>query len=372
MSIRVLITGANGFIGRHLADRLKGREDVRIATFTREDHPDSLAGRLEEADVIFHLAGVNRPQHEAEFDDVNYGLTERIVSLLMRQGRAPAVIMTSSIQAEAENVYGRSKKKAEEILLAYAREHGARVCLYRLPNVFGKWCKPNYNSVVATFCHRIAHGLNIEVSDPEKILTLAYIDDVIDSFVDRIESEGEPATPPYYQIRRTFRVKLGEIAENVYRIHNIRNSHIVPDLSDPFMKCLHATYLSYLDKRNFSYALEVKSDHRGSLAEVIKSEQFGQIFVSKSHKGVVRGNHYHHSKIEKFCVIDGEAVIRFRHIHDGEVLSYRVSGRRIEVVDIPPGYTHSIENVTDGEMIVLFWANELFDPRTPDTYFLEV
>ncbi|TMV47654.1 SDR family oxidoreductase [Paenibacillus mesophilus] len=372
MPVNVLITGSNGFIGRHMVDRLQKREDVRIATFTRGDDLESLETKVKEADVIFHLAGVNRPQNEAEFEEVNAGLTEYMAALLLKHRRAPTVVMSSSIQAESQNAYGRSKKQAEEAMLAFALESGANVCVYRLPNVFGKWCKPNYNSVVATYCHNIARGLDITISDPEKGLTLVYIDDVIDHFIDRMDTLGKPMSHPYYSLDRTFQIKLGELADKIYRIRDIRKSHILPDLSEPLMKCLYTTYLSYLNKQDFAYRLEMKTDHRGSLAEVIKSNQFGQIFISKSHKGVVRGNHYHHTKVEKFCVIQGEAIIRFRHVHDGEVLNYQVSGERIEVVDIPPGYTHSIENVSDGELTVLFWANEIFDPQAPDTYYLEV
>ena len=238
--------------------------------------------------------------------------------------------------------------------------------------MFGKWCRPNYNSVVATFCYNISHGLDISVSDVNKEIELVYIDDIVHEFLSVLNQESTDRDKYYYNIKRSFRITLGELAEKIYELKAMRNTLVVPDLSNDFLKCLHPTYLSYLEKNDFSYKLEMKTDQRGCLAELIKSNHFGQIFVSRTHKGIIRGNHYHNTKIEKFCVLQGEAVIKFRHIFEEEVLSYHVSGETPEIVDIPPGYTHSIENLGDGEMIVLFWANQVFDSEKPDTYFCEV
>jgi UDP-2-acetamido-2,6-beta-L-arabino-hexul-4-ose reductase len=239
--------------------------------------------------------------------------------------------------------------------------------------VFGKWCRPNYNSVVATFCYKISHGLNISISDVNNEIELVYIDDVATEFLGLVSQGDEDKGKYYYKINRTFRISIGELAEKIYQIRDMRKSLLVPDLSDDFMKYLHATYLSYLDKDDFSYKLDLKTDQRGILAELIKSKHFGQIFVSTSHEGIIRGNHYHNTKVEKFCVVlKGEAVIKFRNILEDEVLSYHVSGDEIEIVDIPPGYTHSIENLGNDEMIVLFWSNQIFDPDKPDTYYSEV
>ena len=332
----------------------------------------SLAGHLKDADIVFHLAGVNRPDEVEEFETGNVGVTRTIVDLLEKAKRNIPIVLSSSIQATLDNPYGVSKKKAEDILIEYSRKNHAKVYIFRFPNVFGKWCRPNYNSVVATFCHNISHGIDIHISDANKKIELVYIDGVVDEFINILSQKSTDREKIYCKIERTFKTNLGDLAKRIYQLRDIRKTLVVPDLADDFTRCLHATYLSYLEKDQFSYPLDVKTDKRGCLAELIKSKHFGQIFVSKTHTGVVRGNHYHDSKIEKFCVIQGQAVIKFRHVLNGEVLSYSVSGQNIEVVDIPPGYTHSIENVSEEEMIVIFWANQIFDPANPDTYYCEV
>lgn len=367
-----LITGANGFIGKNLRAALKRRRDVHILTFNRKDDLQLLARHLEKADIVYHLAGVNRPDSIEQFETINAGLTQAIVNTLESIGKRPTVVLSSSIQATVDNPYGTSKKKAEDILIEYAKRCGGRIHIYRLPNVFGKWCKPNYNSVVATFCYNISHGLDISISDKNSELELIYIDDVVNEFIKVLIAPDYCNGTVYCEIGRKYRIALGDLAKRIYQLRDIRSSLVVPDLADDFTRCLHATYLSYLDKDQFSYHLDVKTDNRGCLAELIKSRHFGQIFVSKTHERVVRGNHYHDSKIEKFCVIQGEAVIKFRHVLNGEVLSYPLSDRNIEVVDIPPGYTHSIENVGEEELIVILWANQIFDPSNPDTYHCEV
>lgn len=369
---RVLVTGSNGFIGKNLIEGLRRSEDIEIKTFDIEDDINRLSAHLKKADIIFHLAGVNRPDKIEEFETGNTGLTKTIVNILEELQRNIPIVLSSSIQASLDNPYGISKKKAEDILIEYSNKNDAKIYIYRFPNVFGKWCRPNYNSVVATFCYNISHGLDISISDVNKEIELVYIDDVVGEFLNILSQEGEDRNKYHYKINRTFRITLGELAERIYQLRDIRKTLVVPDLSDDLMKCLHATYLSYLDKDDFSCKLDIKTDQRGSLAELIKSDHFGQIFMSTTHKGVIRGNHYHNTKVEKFCVLKGEAVIKFRHILEDEVLSYHVSGDEIEIVDIPPGYTHSIENLGNDEMIVLFWANQIFDPDKPDTYYSEV
>ena len=369
----VLITGSRGFIGKNLRAALARSQEVIIRTFDRDDEPGLLDSHLAEVDFIYHFAGVNRPQDPREFEIGNAGLTRRIVKTLGRLQRAVPILLTSSCQAEFDNPYGKSKKAAEDILDEYSNRTREPVYIYRLPGVFGKWSKPNYNTVVATFCHNIARGLEIKVSDPAHVIELVYIDDVIRHFTGHVQELPLSAgIGRCCQINTTFKVTLGDLAAKIYSLRDMRTTLRVPDLSDYFMRCLHATYLSFLDTRDFSYPLDLKTDERGSLFELIKSEHFGQIFVSKTFKGITRGNHYHDSKIEKFCVIQGEAVIRFRHVLSDEVIEYHVSGAKIEVVDIPPGYTHHIENLGDNEMIVLFWANQIFNPENPDTYFAEV
>lgn len=368
----VLVTGSKGFIGKNLLEALSRQKDIKIIGFDAGDDITSISPFLRDVDVIYHLAGVNRPENIQEFEKGNTGLTQKIISLLAEYDKKPAIVMSSSIQADQDNPYGTSKKKAEEILIDYGKRTGSPVYIYRLTNVFGKWSRPNYNSVVATFCHNISHGLDINISDRNKELELIYIDDVVSSFVDILNSGQRVNSERYLTIKPTYKITLGDLADKIYRLRDIRKTLIMPDLSDDFMKCLHSTYLSYLDKGDFSYSLDVKTDNRGCLAELMKSETFGQIFISKTHSGIIRGNHYHNTKIEKFCVLQGKALIKFRHIFSDEVISYHVNGENFEVTDIPPGYTHSIENLSDSEMIVLFWANQIFDPDKPDTYSSEV
>ena len=369
----VLITGARGFIGKNLVAALSRKKELVIKTFDVEDDPSVLETSLMQADFVYHFAGVNRPQNPEEFKTGNADSTASIAAILEKAGRKVPILLTSSIQAERDNPYGVSKKAAEEILIDYNKRTGAPVLIYRLPGVFGKWSRPNYNTVVATFCHNIARGLEIKISDPANEIELVYIDDVIRQFTSHVNQPPLPSGEGrYFRINTTFKVTLGELAAKIYSLRDMRTTLRVPDLSDYFMRCLNATYLSFLDTKDFSYPLDLKTDDRGSLFELIKSEHFGQIFVSRTFKGITRGNHYHDSKVEKFCVIQGKAVIRFRHILSKEVLEYHVSGEKIEVVDIPPGYTHNIENLGEGEMIVLFWANQVFNPDDPDTYFIPV
>ena len=367
----VLVTGAAGFIGKNLVTALRRRENISLSIITRNDNWPMLTEALRQADVIYHLAGVNRPKTEDEFATGNAGLTRKITTHLEALDRKPIIVIPSSIQAELDNPYGRSKKAAEEALLDYSRHTGASVAIYRLPNVFGKWSRPNYNTVVATFCHNIARDLEITISDPNRELELVYIDDVVNAFMQHLDPESAPHRQ-LYTVSRTFRVTLGELADRIRLLHQIRPSLMVPDLTDELMLCLHATYLSFLPKDTFAYPVKLNTDNRGWLFELLKSKHFGQIFVSKTQPGITRGDHYHDSKLEKFCVIQGQAVIRFRHIYSQEIFEYLVSGNDIKVVDIPPGYTHSIENIGQNEMICLFWANQIFSPQQPDTFWEKV
>jgi len=370
----ILVTGSEGFIGENLIVRLQELNDIKIESFDKDDNIEILKKYLQESDIIFHFAGVNRPKNIEEFEKVNAGLTTTLIKLLEEVDNKIPIVITSSIQAKLDNPYGQSKKMAEDELVKYAERNSVPIYIYRLPNVFGKWSKPNYNSVVSTFCYNISHNLDITISNPRKELELVYIDDVIDEFVSLLNREVGDLSQHYSDIKRTFKITLGGLAEKIFEIRDIRKTLIVPNFSDIFMKCLHATYLSYLDKDDLSYKMDSKEDNRGSFVELMKSKTFGQVSVSRSRKGVTRGNHYHNTKNEKFCVIQGKAVIKLRNILDDEIISYYVSDKKIEIVDIPPGYTHSIENLTDGdgEMILLIWANEIFDPKNPDTYYSEV
>jgi UDP-2-acetamido-2,6-beta-L-arabino-hexul-4-ose reductase len=367
----VLVTGADGFVGKNLVAALKRRDDVRLVLFDVKNAPTVLDAGLAEADLIYHLAGVNRPKDEGEFVTGNTGLTERMLTRLAELGRTPAFVLSSSAQAELDNPYGKSKKAAEDAVLKFNKETGAPVCIYRLPGIFGKWSRPNYNTVVATFCNNLARGLEITINDPDREMELVYIDDVLVAFLRHLDGAPDPARQRY-SADRTFRVTLGELAERIRRLHAIRETLTVPDLGDDLMKCLHATYLSFLPEDDFCYPVKLHTDDRGWLFELIKSEHFGQIFVSKTLPGITRGNHYHDTKLEKFCVIQGRGVIRFRRIDSDRILDYPVDDRAIKVVDIPPGYAHSIENTGEGEMICLFWANQIFAPGRPDTCFVPV
>ncbi len=364
----VLVTGAAGFVGKNLVAALKRRDDVRLILFDVNTDPAVLDTGLAEADLIYHLAGVNRPKDEREFFTGNVGLTEQILACLEELGRTPTFVISSSAQAELDNPYGKSKKAAEDAVLKFHNRTGAPVCIYRLPGVFGKWSRPNYNTVVATFCHNLARGLGITINDPNREMELVYIDDVVAAFLRHLDGAPDPARQRY-SVDRTFRVTLGELVDRIRRLHAIRNTLTVPDLGDDLMRCLHATYLSFLHEDTFSYPVKLNTDDRGWLFELIKSEHFGQIFVSKTLPGITRGNHYHDTKVEKFCVIQGQGVIRIRQINSDQVLEYPVDDRAIQVVDIPPGYTHSIENTGKGEMICLFWANQIFAPERSDTCF---
>ena len=345
---------------------------MRVLVHDLEHSPDHLREWLSAADVVFHLAGVNRPEKVEEFEQGNAGFTDHLCGLLTELGRSPHVIVTSSIQADLDNPYGTSKRHAEQVLTRFAESSSARVSIFRLKNVFGKWCRPNYNSVVATFCHNIAHDLPIQINDPARTLELVHVDDVVDALIE--EMDHPPARQDVFvpDAIPSYTIPLGELAGRIQSFHEMQQSLLTPDFSLRFNQQLYSTYLSYLEPSQWEYGLDIKSDQRGNLAEFIKSPWFGQIFVSRTHPGITRGNHYHHVKTEKFLVIAGQGLIRFRHIEGTEILEYPVRGEDYRVVEIPPGYTHSITNDGQSEMITLFWASELFDPDRPDTYWMTV
>jgi UDP-2-acetamido-2,6-beta-L-arabino-hexul-4-ose reductase len=372
--MNILVTGSKGFVGRNLCSVLRTMSNVAVLEFDCDNTPAELKGMLGEAEVIFHLAGVNRPKNDEEFKVGNAGLTEEICAILQRLGRTPKIILASSIQAELDNPYGSSKLQAEQVLQAYADTTGARTVVYRFKNLFGKWCRPNYNSVTATFCHNIAHGLPVTISDPVRLIKLTYIDDVVTALVSEISSvERELESGFAFGAELTaYPITLGELAELITSFRESRQTLQLPGFDSPLVRALYATYLSYLEGDDFAYPLHIRTDERGSLAEMMKSKTFGQIFVSRTKPGITRGNHYHHTKTEKFMVVDGDAVIRFRQIDGTEVIEHLVSGKEFRVVDIPPGYTHHITNVGVGELVTLFWASEIFNSEKADTYFLQV
>jgi len=404
--MKVLVTGAKGFVGKNLVVILGEQSNVEIVGYDLDDPKSLLDEGLATADVIFHLAGVNRPEKPEDYTAGNTGFTQTICDTLRVLNRRPVIVFSSSIQAELDNPYGVSKRGAEEALLNYSQQMGARVVIFRMKNVFGKWCRPNYNSGVATFCNNIARNLPITISNRANEVNLVYVDDVCQAMM---EAAGILQTPykhfvpakdsAYADIVPSFKLSLGEIVDAIYTFKDSRTSLQVPKFDDPFICRLYATYLSYLEESNFAYGLDIKSDERGYLAEFLKSASFGQIFVSRTKPGITRGNHYHHTKTEKFLVVQGEAIIRFRMIGEkirgqrsevrgqgtenkdqrseirdqiSDIIEYRVRGEEFRVVDIPPGYTHSIENIGEGELVTLFWANQIFNPEEPDTFFEHV
>lgn len=369
--MKILVTGAKGFIGKNLIAQLKNQGFLEIFEYDKDTLFSELDEFTRQCDFVFHLAGVNRPIDTREFMEGNFGFTSDLLDLLKKHDNKAPVLITSSIQAKLDNPYGQSKKAGEDLLFAYGQETGAKVLAYRLPNVFGKWCRPHYNSAVATFCHNIAHDLPIQVNDPNVVMNLVYIDDVIQEFMHALKGH-EKREGNFCYIKTTHTVKLGEIADLIFSFKESREKRSIPDMSDPFTKKLYSTYLSYLPKNQFSYPLKMNIDHRGSFTEFIKTADRGQVSINISKPGITKGNHWHHTKNEKFLVVSGKGIIKFRRIDSDEVIEYQVSGEQLEVIDIPTGYTHNIINTGNENMVTVMWANEAFDPEKPDTYFLEV
>jgi len=369
--MRVLVTGSNGFIGKNLLEKLNHIEDIDIDTFNKVDTLESLFVKVEKADFIFHLAGINRPEDPSEFYKGNTKLIEYLVEAIEKKGKYIPILMTSSIQAEYDNDYGKSKREGEAILEAYAKKTGSVVYLYRLPNVFGKWSQPNYNTVIATWCHNIIRNLPIQISDESVKLKLVYIDDVVEQFIRHLDENGYNGVV-YGQISPIYKKTLGEIKDLLEAFVKSRETLIVPRVGRGFERALYATYLSFLPTDKFSYLLKGYEDERGTFYEFIKTLDSGQFSISTTAPGITRGNHYHNTKNEKFLVIKGEASIKHRQIHGDKVIEYKVSDKKMEVVEMIPGYTHDITNIGTTEMILLLWANEVFDRENPDTYFLKV
>lgn len=368
----ILITGAGGFIGKNLVATLKTAGYTDLMLFERDDTPETLAEYAARAGFVYHLAGINRPKDPSEFYAGNAGLTETLLSLLDKAGNKAPVLVTSSIQAALDNDYGKSKAQAEQAIFAHGQATGAPVYVFRLPGVFGKWCRPNYNSVVATFCHNSANGLPLSVRDPEYRLPLVYIDDVVASFVAALDGsctrEGDYCVVPVVH-----ETTLGHLAKTIEGFAKNRETLDVPDQTPGSLEQkLYSTWLSYLPADRFSYPLNMHCDNRGSFTEFLHTPVHGQVSINISKPGIVKGNHWHHSKNEKFLVVKGTGVIRFRALDSTEVIEYHVSGDKLEVVDIPTGYTHNIENVGQDDMVTVMWANEVFDPDHPDTFFLPV
>lgn len=366
----ILVTGARGFIGQNLCLALRRSGEAEVLELDRDHTESDLAQAVAAADAVVHLAGINRPEKEVEFVEGNVGFTKTLCDILAATGRKVPVVCSSSTQVGRDNPYGESKRGGENVLLKYQEQTGSPVYIFRLPNVFGKWSRPDYNTVVATFCHNISRGLPVQVNNRDADLSFAYVDDVVARFmaiaIGHEEGSGVLAFEPAHGIT------LGGLHDLIISFKESRKTLKLADFGDPLTKYLYSTYLSFLDRDDFSYPVDLKTDDRGWLFELIKSESAGQMFVSSTKPGITRGNHYHDTKVEKFCVVKGQGVIRFRHVFENEAFEYAVDDQEIQVVDIPPGYTHSIVNTGKDEMVTLFWANEIFDHDRMDTYFESV
>lgn len=369
--MKILVTGARGFVGKNLVAELNNRGYKDIYKFDKDTDKSLLDEYTKDCEFVFHLAGVNRPKDEKEFMEGNFGFTSELLDLLKKHNNGAPILITSSIQAERDNPYGKSKRAGEELLFNYSKETGAKVLVYRLPNLFGKWSRPNYNSVVATYCYNIARGLDIQINDPETELTLCYIDDVLDEFIRALEGK-ETRDGKYCLVPVTHKIKLGDLAERIKSFKESRKDLSIPNMNDELTKKLYSTYLSFLPENEFSYDLNMHCDDRGSFTEFIRTPDRGQVSINISKPGITKGNHWHHTKNEKFLVVSGKGIIRFRKIDSDEIIEYKVSGEKLQVVDIPTGYTHSIENVGDTDLVTIMWANESFNHEKQDTYYLEV
>lgn len=368
--MRLLITGSDGFVGRNLVSHLDLESDVVVDTFTRSHSIDSLKDKVQQADMVCHLAGINRSKDIEEFEEINTGLTELICNFARQCRKNIPVIFSSSIQATEDNLYGKSKRQAENALREYSNQTGANVYIFRLTNVMGKWSKPNYNSVVATFCHNISKGLPIDIHDPRKEISLVYIDDVIKTFIKIIKGKKVP-NKNFYLVEPEYKITLADLAATIRGFVSERESLQIGDVGQGFMRALYATYLSYHDVAYFSYRIPEHNDDRGRFCEILKTPKSGQFSFFTAKPGVTRGRHYHHTKNEKFLVVQGEAEFNFRHLLNDTTYKICVTAAEPTIVETIPGWVHDITNTGNEELIVFLWANEVFDKNNPDTFRME-
>lgn len=364
--MKLLIIGSDGFIGRNLCAHLRSRGYSELLKYTRTSEPEALERYAAECGFVFHLAGVNRPDSPEDFEE-NHTFTTALLEALERCGNKAPVLFASSVQAELENPYGQSKRRAEALLQDYAARTGVNVFICRLPGVFGKWCRPNYNSVVATFCDAAANGQPLRIDDPGARLTLAYIDDVANAFID-VLAHAPARQGDFCTVAPVYRTTVGTLAALITAFGESRAGLAVPDMGDALTAKLYSTYVSYLPGDCLGYPLAVHADARGWFAEFLKSENGGQVSVNVSKPGFTKGGHWHHGKIEKFLIVSGTGVIRLQRLGGGRVLEYPVSGERPKVVEVPPGYIHTVENTGANDLVMVIWASQRFDPQRPDTY----
>ncbi len=381
--MKILVTGAKGFVGKNLVENLKtiasgkdktrGLSDVTIFEYDIDTDKALLDKYTAECDFVCHFAGVSRPQNEEDYMTGNFGFTSELLDSLKKHNNKAPILIASSIQAALDNPYGRSKKAGEDLMFAYGRENGVKTLVYRFPNVFGKWCRPNYNSAVATFCNNIANDLPITVNDRNHMMTLVYVDDVVDEIIRAIKGE-QTRENEFCKVPVEHKITLGEIVDLIYKFKEQSDTLIMPEIPDnSFAKKLYSTYLSYLPKEKVSFPLKMNVDERGSFTELLKTEKCGQFSVNISKPNITKGQHWHHTKWEFFIVVAGKGLIQQRKIGTDEVLNFEVSGDKIEAVHMLPGYTHNIINLSDTEnLVTVMWANEQFDSSHPDTFFEEV
>lgn len=369
--MKVLVTGSSGFIAKNLIAHLDRHVGVEVVTCSHTDSTAELSSRVSSVDFVFHLAGVNRPETSDEFISGNLGFTERLCEALSESYKSPPVIFSSSIQVERDNEYGASKKYAEERLIKFQQEHGLPVYICRLPNVFGKWARPNYNSVVATFCYNIARGKPIRVDDPETVLRLTYIDDLIEYFVQLLKKKDHSGCNIIENFSE-YEIKVGDLASQLYEFADSRHNLTTAAVGSGFLRALFATFLSYFPSDKFNYDIPVHGDARGIFVEMLKTSDSGQFSFFSARPGITRGGHFHHTKTEKFLVIKGSALFRFKHILTGELCEIYVNADKSEIVETIPGWAHDITNIGDEELMVLLWANEVFDTEKPDTFSLSL
>ncbi len=373
----ILITGAGGFVGKNLVETLRAAGYTSLLCFDIADTADTLAAYCAKAEFVVHLAGINRPTDPSEFYSGNLGLTEQLLANLAAAGNKAPVLVTSSIQAELDNDYGKSKRAAEDAIFAHGNATGAPVYVFRMEGVFGKWCRPNYNSVVATFCHNVAHGQPIEVRDASYTFPLVYIDDVVDCILGAMHQPEaimmDKSARPICRMHPVHTVTLGQLAEIITGFAKGRKTLAVPYLEEGSIeKKLYSTYLSYLPEDGFAYPLTMHCDERGSFTEILRSPERGQCSVNTIRPGITKGNHWHNSKNEKYLVVAGQCTTRLRKVGTDKVIEYVTNGSDLQVIDIPTGYTHNIQNTGETDAAVFMWVNEPFDPAHPDTIFLEV
>lgn len=384
--MNILVTGAKGFVGKNLCAQLnniasnkarwyKVNSDITVMEYDIDSTLEQLEEYCQIADFVFNLAGANRPKEDDEFMKGNFGFASTLLDTLKKYNNKCSVMISSSSQAALANPYGQSKKMGESLMFQYSEETGTKVLVYRFPNLFGKWCKPNYNSVIATFCYNIANDLPIQVNDPNAILNLVYIDDLVDELINSLTGD-EYKEGKFCYVPNVHRVRLGDIVDLIYSFENGRISLQVPYVSDSFKKALYSTFVSYLPKSKMSFALNMNVDVRGSFTEFIKTENHGQISINISKPGITKGQHWHNNSVERFLVVSGCGLVQLRRVGVGEngnrypVISYNVDGTNLRIIEMLPGYTHNLINLSETEdMVTIIWSNDCFDPNRPDTYF---